>query len=76
MALLLAGLISAGVHRHAATALLKGCQRVKVARLSVRWAEELRLPWAAVAKKAAEKRLGHGRWSARLKDGTTLVLKP
>ena len=52
------------------------CQRVKVARLCVRWAEELNLPWAAAAKKAAGNRQGHSRWSARLKDGTTLVLKP
>jgi hypothetical protein len=58
------------------TTLLKNCQRVKVARLSVRWAEELSLPWAAAAKKAAGNRQGHSRWSARLKDGTTLVLKP
>ena len=58
------------------TTLLKNCQRVKVARLSVRWAEELDLPWAAAAKKATGNRQGHSRWSARLKDGTTLVLKP
>ena len=58
------------------TTLLKNCQRVKVARLSVRWAEELGLPWAAAAKKATGNRQGNSRWSARLKDGTTLVLKP
>src|SRR5207249_792423 len=34
------------------TTLLKNCQRVKVARLCVRWAEELSLPWAADARKA------------------------
>ena len=56
--------------------LLKNCQRVKVARLSVRWAEELGLPWAVTAKKAMGNRQGNSRWSARLKDGTTLVLKP
>src|SRR5207247_5089192 len=32
--------------------LLKNCRRVKVARLCVRWAEELTLPWAAVAREA------------------------
>jgi len=57
------------------TALLKNCRRVKVVRLWVSWAEELNLPWAAAAKTAAEKRLGHGRWTHRLKDGTFLVLK-
>ena len=56
-------------------ALVKNCRRVKVVRLCVSWAEELNLPWAAAAKKAAEKRLGHGRWMHRLKDGTYLVLK-
>ena len=55
--------------------LLKNCRRVKVVRLCVSWAEELNLPWAAAAKTAAEKRLGHGRWTRRLKDGTFLVLK-
>ena len=57
------------------TTLLKNCQRVKVARLCVQWAEELSMPWAATAKKAAGNQ-GHSRWTARLKDGTTLVLKP
>jgi hypothetical protein len=57
------------------TTLLKNCRRVKVVRLCVSWAEELNLPWAAAAKTAAEKRLGHGRWTHRLKDGTFLVLK-
>jgi hypothetical protein len=55
--------------------LLKNCHRVKVVRLCVSWAEELNLSWAAGAKTAAVKRLGHGRWSHRLKDGTFLVLK-
>ncbi len=57
------------------TTLLKNCRRVKVVRLCVSWAEELNLPWAAAAKTAAAKRLGHGRWTHRLKDGTFLVLK-
>jgi len=56
--------------------LLKKCRRVKVVRLCSRWAEELNLPWAAAAKKAIGNRLGRSRWTARLKDGTTLVLKP
>ena len=57
------------------TTLLKHCRRVKVVRLCVTWAGELDLPWAATAKKAAEKRTGRGRWMHRLKDGTYLVLK-
>lgn len=57
------------------TTLLKNCHRVKVVRLCVTWAEELNLPWAAAAKKAAENQLGRGRWMHRLKDGTYLVLK-
>ena len=56
--------------------LLKNCQRVKVVRLCVSWAEELNLPWAAAAKKAVGKRPGRSRWTSRLKDGTILVLKP
>lgn len=56
--------------------LLKNCPRVKVAWLCVRWAEELNLPWATAAKKAVGNRLGQSRWTARFKDGTTLVLKP
>jgi hypothetical protein len=46
------------------------------ARLCVRWAEKLNLPWAADAEKAVGNRLGQSRWTARLKDGTTLVLNP
>jgi len=57
------------------TTLLRNCHRVKVVRLCVNWSEELGLPWAATAKRAARKRLGHGRWTHRLKDGTFLVLK-
>ena len=56
--------------------LLKHCRRVKVIRLCVLWAEELNLPWAAAARKAAAKKLGRSRWTSRLKDGTTLILKP
>ena len=55
--------------------LLKNCHRIKVVRLSVSWAEELNLPWAAAARRAAGRRLGRARWTARLKDGTVLVLK-
>jgi hypothetical protein len=56
--------------------LLKNCERVKVVRLCVRWAEDLNMPWAAEARNSAGKRLGRSRWTARLKDGTVLVLKP
>lgn len=56
--------------------LLTNCRRVKVARLCVLWAEELGLPWADAARKGAGRLLGSSRWTARLKDGTTLVLKP
>jgi hypothetical protein len=54
--------------------LLKNCLRVKVTRLCVQWAEELNLEWAASARKSGKR--GKGRWSTRLKDGTTLTLKP
>lgn len=54
--------------------LLKCCLRVKVTRLCVQWAEELNLDWAATARSSGK--LGKGRWSTRLKDGTTLTLKP
>jgi hypothetical protein len=57
-------------------ALLKECRRVKVARLCVNWALELNLPWATAARKAAAGRLGHGRWTGRLSDGTILILRP
>lgn len=53
--------------------LLKNCLRIKVTRLCVQWAEELNLDWAEAARKSAK--LGKSRWSARLKDGTTLTLK-
>ena len=53
---------------------LKHCQRVKAARLCVRWSEQLGLPWAETARKAASKHLTGSRWSARLKSGTRLSL--
>ena len=39
---------------------LKHCQRVKAARLCVRWSEELNLPWAETARRAATKHLTGG----------------
>ena len=56
--------------------LLKNCLRLKVLRLCVQWAEELTLDWAAAARNSAKHKLGKSRWSTRLKDGTTLTLKP
>ena len=57
--------------------LLKHCTRVKVVRLCVSWAHELKLPWAENARKAAPRkaRASSSRWTLRLKDGTTLSLK-
>jgi hypothetical protein len=57
------------------TALLKHCQRIKVVRLCVLWAEELNLSWAEAARKAAGRKIGRSRWTSQLKDGTTLILK-
>lgn len=57
-------------------ALLKHCRRVKVIRLCVLWAQELKLPWASEARKAAGRKLGRSRWTSKLRDGTTLILKP
>ena len=54
--------------------LLQHCQSVKTARLCVQWAEELQLPWAEAARRAAVKHLTGSRWSARLKSGTRLSL--
>ena len=54
--------------------LLQNCLRVKVTRLCIQWAEELNLEWAAAARNSGK--TGKGRWSTRLKDGTTLTLKP
>jgi hypothetical protein len=56
--------------------LLKHCRRVKVVRLCVNWAQEMDMPWSAAARQAARGRMGHGRWTGRLRDGSTLVLKP
>ena len=58
------------------TPLLKSCLRVKAVRLCVQWAEEMNHGWAAAARQAAKRTSGRGRWTARLKDGTTLILKP
>jgi len=58
------------------TPLLKSCLFVKAVRLCVQWAEELNLTWAVTARQAAKRTSGRGRWTARLKDGTTLTLKP
>lgn len=55
--------------------LLRHCPRIKVVRLCVQWAEELKLDWAAKARRLAGPR-GRGRWLTRLPDGRTLVLKP
>jgi hypothetical protein len=55
--------------------LLKHSLRIKVARLCVLWAAELNLPWADAARNAVGTRFGQSRWTARLKDGTTLTLK-
>ena len=56
--------------------LLKHCQRVKVRLLCVQWAEELNLPWAPAARTAAGTRNGQSRWTARLKNGILLNIKP
>lgn len=60
------------------TRLLQECVRVKVVRLCTQWAEELNLPWSSDARKALAQShaAGQGRWTARMKDGTTLILKP
>jgi hypothetical protein len=54
--------------------LLQHCTSVKVTRLCVKWAADLGLPWAAAAREAAQGRLGKGRWSGKLQDGSTLNL--
>jgi hypothetical protein len=56
--------------------LLMACRMIKAVRLCVGWSEELGLPWAAQAREAAEGKMGTGRWVARMKDGSTLILKP
>jgi len=54
--------------------LLQHCTSVKVTRLCVKWSAELGLPWADAAREAAQGRLGRGRWSGKLQDGSTLNL--
>lgn len=58
--------------------LLNHCTRIKVVRLCVSWAKELNLPWADAAGEAMPARVkrNRSRWTSRLKDGTTLILKP
>jgi len=56
--------------------LLKACVSVKVVRLCVQWSDELGLPWAATARQAVAGRSGKNRWSSRMRNGKTLVLKP
>jgi hypothetical protein len=58
--------------------LLKHCTRIKVVRLCVSWAKELNLPWAVAAGEAIPTKLkrNRSRWTSKLKDGTTLILKP
>jgi hypothetical protein len=58
------------------TTLLKHCLRVKARMLCVSWAEEMNLPWASAARKAVGTRHGQSRWSAQLKNGTVLNIKP
>lgn len=58
------------------TMLLKYCRRVKVRALCVQWAEELGLPWAAVARKSFGTRRAQRRWNFQFKSGTTLNIKP
>jgi hypothetical protein len=55
---------------------LQACRQEKATRLCVGWSEELDLPWAAAARKAVGNRFGKSRWITRLKDGSTLILKP
>jgi Transcriptional regulator, AbiEi antitoxin, Type IV TA system len=58
--------------------LLRHCTRIKVVRLCVSWAKELNLPWADTAGEAMPRKVkrNRSRWTSRLKDGTTLILKP
>lgn len=56
-------------------ALLQNCPRVKVVRLCLNLADELNLNWAAQARALVGPR-GRGRWTGRMPDGTTLILKP
>ena len=56
--------------------LLRACRQQKALRLCVSWAEELALPWASVARKAAEPLIGSNRWVSKRKNGKSLILKP
>ena len=56
--------------------LLQACRQEKAARLCVGWAEELALLWANAARQSVGDRFGTSRWVTRLKDGSTLILKP
>ena len=55
--------------------LLSHCSRVKVTRLCIQWAEELAMPWATLARRAAKNLGSAARWSSRMRDGKTLSLK-
>jgi len=55
--------------------LLAHTTRIKVVRLARTLAEELDLPWAAVAKTYSDKKGGAARWIAVSKDGERLDLK-
>lgn len=55
--------------------LLKSCRRTKVVRLCVQWSEELGLPWSKMARQAVAGKHESSRWSSRMKNGKTLVLK-
>ena len=56
--------------------LLANCGRGKVLRLCAQWSDELELSWAPLARKALDATPHRGRWSARMRNGGTLVLKP
>ena len=56
--------------------LLAACRQEKAARLCVGWGEEFGMPWAGAAREAVGDRFGESRWVTRLKDGSTLILKP
>ncbi len=56
--------------------LLKCCSRSKVLRLCAQWSDELELDWAPVARQALDATPHRGRWSARMRNGGALVLKP
>jgi len=56
--------------------LLTHTTRIKVVRLARMLAEELDLPWAALAKKCSEAKGGGARWIAVSKDGERLDLTP